>query len=323
MDVTIVILCWRNQEHLPALLRSIAGQRTSSRFDVVICHNEAESAARSVRPDAPAGLAISEVFSGANLGYGGGNNFAIAWVRQRSDPRYFLILNSDVVLHDGALDALVKWADGHPEMAVVGAVHDDPSRPGYRCFGGSRYDRTFSIITPNASPAGRGIDYVHGAAALLRSADFPAGKPFADKYFLFFEELELAARVEGMGKRIGYCPECRVSHFEGASRRRRRDDFPPEVAEYFENLNALRFTRDHHPRSLPTVLLFRVPGKFAYLCLRAQGARLVFWALAITDFLRGRVRRFPFQSGWQPGAGRDQVVDSDFPWLLRRLLRAE
>jgi N-acetylglucosaminyl-diphospho-decaprenol L-rhamnosyltransferase len=312
MDLAIVILCWRSREHLPGLLRSIAEQKTSLDLEVVVCHNEAEPTSPRVA-EVPPGLAISEIFSGANLGYGGGNNFAISCVRQRADPRYILALNSDVILHQGALEALVKWADENPGMAIVGAVHEDPARPGHRCFGGCRYNRMFSIITPNAGPSGRGIDYVHGAAVLLRGSAFPGPKVFSEDYFLFFEELELSEQARAMGKGIGYCPDCRISHFEGASRRGGHADFVPEVAEYFENLNALRYTRDRCPHYLPTVLLFRALAKPAWLCLRGDGARLRYWAMAIGDFARSRVRRFPFQVGWNLAPGRDRVVDSRLP----------
>ena len=318
MDLAVIVLCWRNEEHVPALLRSIASQKTAFAFEVVVCHNDEAPVPRLAPSDVPPGIAVHEIATGGNRGYGGGNNFAIAWVRRRAEPRYFLVLNSDVILHQDAIDAIVRWADAHPDVAAVGAVHDDPSRPGYRCYGGNRYNRAFSIIRRNATPGATRMDYVHGAAVLLRARDFPADGPFADHYFLFFEELDLAARLRAAGKAIGYCPGCRVSHFEGASRNRGHADVPPEVAEYFENLNALRFTRDHHPLFLPTALLFRVVGKAAWLCVRAQGSRLVFWALALADFSRGRVRRFPFQKGWQPRSGHDRVVDADWPGLLTR-----
>lgn len=314
MDLAIVVLCWRSQRLVPELLRSIAAQRTRFEFEVVICHNEANPGL--IAADAPAGIVVHEIVTGANLGYGGGNNFAIAWAGKQLNPRYFWVLNSDVVLHDGALDAIVGWADRNPQVAAAGAVHEDPSRPGYRCYGGCRYNKALSTITPNSSPYRHRLDYVHGAAVLLRAEVFADRPVFAEHYFLFFEELDLANRVKAWGKRIGYCPECRISHFEGGSRTRSNDDFLPEVAEYFENLNALRFTRDHAPHFLPTVLLFRGAGKFVYLCLTANRHRLVFWALALHDFFRSRVRRFPFQAGWEPMKGKDRVVDA--PWPRRK-----
>lgn len=313
MDLAIVILVWRNQQHLPELLRSIAAQETTASFEVVVCHNGVADPGASRQPlVAPAGLALSEIHTGGNLGYAGGNNFAIDAIRQRAEPRYFLVLNSDVVLGEGALQAAIAWADAHPDVAVTGAVQDDPARPGRTLYGGCRYNRALSIITPNASPDGA-IDYVHGAALLLRAEAFRGAEAFAGHYFFFFEELELAERVRARGMKIGFCPSFRVIHHEGASRTRASNDFVPEMAEYFENLGALRFTRAHHPLLLPTVLLARGPGKLLVLALRGQGTRLAFWALALADFFRRRVRRFPFQAGWQPRLENEKLVDSGWP----------
>lgn len=318
MDLAVVILCWRNREHLPELLHSIAAQRTTSSFEVVVCHNEPDPGAQAMRLAAPEGMVLREIFTGANLGYAGGNNFAIASIRKRAEPRYFLILNSDVVLLEGALQAVIDWADGHPAVAVTGAVQQDPDSPGRVCYGGCHYNKVLSIITPNAQPDAIDIDYAHGAALLLRAEAFRGADVFADHYFLFFEELELAERVRARGGQIGFCPGFRVAHYEGASRRQAAGDFFPEVAEYFENLGALRFTRDHYPWLLPTVLLFRGPGKFIVLSLRGERGRLAFWALALADFFRRRVRRFPFQAGWQPRLEKDRLVDSEWPDRVMR-----
>lgn len=313
----MVILCWRNREYLPALLRSLARQGVSMTLDVTVCHNEAkgDQAQAAQSQGWPAGLDVHEIYTGGNLGYGAGNNLALEQVRRRLSPAYFLVLNSDVVLHEQALEEALKWADAHPQVSVVGALHEDPSRPGYRCFGGSRYNRVWSLITPNEAPAESRLDYVHGAAMLLRADVFPAGPIFAEHYFLFFEELELAQRVRAMGHAIGYCPGFRVLHHEGGSRRTVHDDFVPEVAEYFENLNALRLTREHWPHWLLTVLLFRGLAKPAWLALHGQWLRLRFWALALADFACGRVRRFPFQKGWSLPPGKERLVDAKLPGM--------
>src|SRR4029453_545 len=51
-----------------------------------------------------------------NRGFGAGNNAGM----RAGSGRYFLLLNPDAWLMDGALEALVAFADEHPEAAVVG-----------------------------------------------------------------------------------------------------------------------------------------------------------------------------------------------------------
>lgn len=305
MDVAILILCWRHTEHLPALLESIAAQGDGLRHTTVVCHNEA-GVDHATGPQ--------HIYSGGNLGYGGGNNHAIAWARRTHAPRYFLVLNSDVRLGHGALEALVACADAHPEAAIIGPLLVDPRAAQAVPQRGCRYHPLLSLIRPVPADRGGRIDYLGGGALLLRAAAFPRDPVFADHYFLFFEELELARRARDAGHTLHCCADARVEHLEGATRNGiLADDYRPAVIEYFENLNALRFTREHHPACLPGVLLFRLLAKPAALCWRGQRDRLAFWRLAVGDFFRRRVRRFPFQQGWSPHSGRDATIDVALP----------
>src|SRR3990170_755604 len=189
MDVAIIILCWRFTTGLSALFDSVARQQTRYRVATVLCHNASPEEA----PETRTPPFVQTIFSGGNLGYGGGNNFAIAWARRKIAPRYFLTLNPDIVLGEGTLDALVDWADGHPGTAILGAAQADPRAPGAAPRAGCRYDPCFSVIRPVRAGEGE-IDYVNGGCMLLRAEAFP-DPVFADHYFLFFEELELAARA--------------------------------------------------------------------------------------------------------------------------------
>ena len=315
MDLAIIILGWRFYEHLPSLLESISRQESRYRFVTVVCHNAAaEGPPSGFERSAVFPIPIHEIFTGGNLGYGGGNNFAISWARNNFNPRYFLVLNNDVILTDGALDAIVGWADANPRLAAVGAMQTDLRGANPSPYIGCRYSPALSLISRVRAGERRNIDYVNGACVLLRSEVFAAGQVFDESFFLFFEELELALRVKAMGYTTDCCPHCLVVHLEGATRDGVvADDYCPEVSEYFENMNALRFTRDHYPHCLPSVLIFRSLGKFVWLLARGKWKRLVFLYLAITDFLRGRVRRFPFQRGWSPKGGRERIVDAPMP----------
>ncbi len=253
------------------------------------------------------------LWSGGNLGYGGGNNFAMAWARRTWSPRYFLILNPDVDIEWSAIERLVAHADHDPRIAISGPVQELESVQGARLRRGLRYFRSLSILK-SVDHAGARIDYINGGALLLRAAAFDAQPPFTDKYFLFFEELELCERIKGLGYRVEICEDSRVIHREGGVRGSRRDaDYCPEVAEYFENLNALRFTREYCPWWLPSVLTVRFFLKPIVLLSRGEFVRLTFWRMAIHDFFRRRVSRFSFQAGWSPQLNKESLHERIWP----------
>lgn len=316
MDVVLIILCWRYVDHLPVLLNSISRQKTQYRFATVICYNEPADETESSTEGEDGSFPIYRVFTGGNLGYGGGNNFAIAWAAKwfSPQPRYYFCLNSDITLSDSALEAIIKWADANPEQAVIGAAQKMAiSYDSLICYG-LRYNPMLSLISRVYSLKKGKIDYVNGGSLLLRRSSFPYNSIFVEDNFLFFEELELACRVKSMGYSTGYCCDSVVIHQEGSTIARvRSEDYTPEISEYFENINALRFTRDHCPWYLPTVILSRGIGKPLWLFLRKDWRRLRFWWLALIDFFAGRIRRFPFQQGWQPTNGKDRIFDAKLP----------
>lgn len=315
MDVVIIILCWRFNKHIPALLKSISKQKSRYQCAAVLCYNSAaEDAPHAFTQSMDGSIPFHQIFTGGNLGYGGGNNFAISWAKKQFSPRYFFHLNSDVLLTEGALEAIVRWADDNPGAAIIGAVQTNPQSECSQHYCGGRYNPMLSLISRVPAKKGARIDYVNGGSVLLRSAAFSDDPVFPEHYFLFFEELEMTLRVKSMGHSTGYCPDCIVLHREGTTRNGvDADDYCPEVSEYFENLNALRFTRDHYPYYLPIVLFSRSFGKFIWLLLRGKWKRMVFWYLALGDFLLGRIRRFPFQQGWCPEGGKDRIFDAKMP----------
>ncbi len=252
------------------------------------------------------------LWTGGNLGYGCANNVGVEWARRLWSPRYFLVLNPDVVIDQTALERLVAKADADPELGILGPLQQVRSGSKQVLRRGMRYFKPLSILRPVIS-SGYQIDYLNGGALLIRASALMNEPPFADDYFLFFEELEICERLRRGGYQIAACEESCVIHHEGGSRGSHHDDYVPEVTEYFENLNALRFTRRNCPWWLPSVLLMRLIAKPAVLIIRRDFLRLRFWWLAVKDFICFRVRRFPFQAGWNPALTRESLIDSAWP----------
>jgi GT2 family glycosyltransferase len=308
IDVVTVTLLWRSEASPPRALVPLSTSSISVRSLIVCNSSRGTPEEFELLEDGSALL-----WSGGNLGYGGGNNFAVAWARRTWSPRYFLILNPDVDIEWSAIERLVAHADRDQRIAISGPVQELESVHGSRLRRGLRYFRSLSILK-SVDHAGVRIDYINGGALLLRAAAFDDQPPFTDKYFLFFEELELCERIKGLGYRIEICEDSRVIHREGGVRGSRRDaDYCPEIAEYFENLNALRFTREYYPWWLPSVLIVRFFLKPIVLLSRGEFVRLTFWRMAIHDFFRRRVSRFSFQAGWSPELNKESLHERIWP----------
>lgn len=319
IDVLVVTLLWRPSE-LPERGFGVpagADSRMLPTLRSILALNGAHEdpspdESRPIPVAVDAGESI-RILSGGNLGYGGGNNAAVEWSRHCFSPRYFLFLNPDVEIDTNAIFALVKQADLEPEVAVLGPVQMVSAGGTCKVRRGLRYLRWLSVIRDVSRSVAR-IDYINGGALLVRAEALRGELPFTNEFFLFFEELELCDRMRRRGYRIAVCEESQVTHYEGGVRSSRRDpDYCPEVSEYFENLNALRFTKKYCPWALPSVLLVRLLLKPIVLLVRRDRIRFGFWWMAVKDFSLRRVSRFPFQQGWNPRLSGESLRDALWP----------
>ena len=56
-----------------------------------------------------------------------------------------------------------------------------------------------------------------GAALFVRKESFEAAGGFDERFFLYFEDMDLCSRVRSMGQRVAFYPEVVIRHLGGAS----------------------------------------------------------------------------------------------------------
>jgi hypothetical protein len=168
-----------------------------------------------------------EVVEQANRGLAAGWNAGIA----RTSGRYVLLLNSDAWLHEGALDALVAFADAHPEAAVVAPRLRNPDGTLQRSVRG--FPTLWRLATEylflrklgfNAFYGGgfdhetvREAEFLMGAVWLVRREAIEQVGPADEDFFLFSEEVDWAYRFRQAGWKSLFFPGAEATHVYGAS----------------------------------------------------------------------------------------------------------
>lgn len=169
-----------------------------------------------------------------NRGFTGGNNAildpALAWP---TPPKYFLLLNSDTIVREGAIATLIEAMDARPDVGAMGPhlVGLDGS-PQVSCFRDPspvseflRAARTGPLdrvlggwLTSSPLPHHQGpYDWTSFAAAMVRSEALREVGTFDEGYFLYFDDPDLGRRIRRAGWTIGHCPEATIVHLEGAA----------------------------------------------------------------------------------------------------------
>ena len=171
-----------------------------------------------------------------NEGFSAGNNAAIAPALASSrppPPDYVLILNPDTVVLPGALEALVTFMQGHPEVGIAGSRLEDPD--GTQQHSRFRFHSVWSeldsglrlglvtrllhkhVVAIDLVDADRASDWVAGASMMVRRQVFEDIGLFDTGYFLYFEEADFCLNARRAGWLCWYVNASRVMHYAGQS----------------------------------------------------------------------------------------------------------
>ena len=222
-DVSVVIVTYNALPWIEQSLESVRGVDT-----VVVDNGSSDGTVAFVR-ERFAEVAIVEQ---ENRGLAAGWNAGI----KRTGGRYVLLLNSDAWLDEGSLDALVAFADAHPEAAVVGPRLRNPDGTLQRSVRG--FPTLWRLATEylflrklaprtsalNAFYAGgfdhdtvREAEFVMGACMLVRREAVDAVGPLDEDFFLFSEEVDWCYRFRAAGWKVLFFPGAEFVHVGGAA----------------------------------------------------------------------------------------------------------
>jgi GT2 family glycosyltransferase len=159
----------------------------------------------------------------ANTGFATSCNDGAAAAR----GEYLVFLNNDTLPLKGWLDALVRYADDHPEAAVVGSkllFPDDTVQHAGVAITEDHNPRHIYAGFPTDHPAvnkSRRFPIVTAGCALFRREVFEESKGFDDAYVNGFEDVDLCLRIGELGHQVHYCHEAVLYHLEMATRSHR------------------------------------------------------------------------------------------------------
>lgn len=231
-DLSVLIVSYNSRHLLDTLLDGLARELAPLQAEVVLVDNAShDGSADHVAARHPW---VRLVRSEHNLGFAAGNNLAA----RHAQGRVLLMLNPDALPEPGAIarglvrlqrDARVGMAGGRliDEAGVTqpsGRLFPNLARefivlsglaarfPRSRLWGAM--DRSWA---DPAQPAQ--VDWVPGAFALMSHVLFDRLGGFDERFFLYYEEVDLCRRVQAAGYRVMLWPDLRVQHIGGASAR--------------------------------------------------------------------------------------------------------
>jgi len=157
-------------------------------------------------------------------GFGANHNAALAY----SSSQWFCVLNPDIELTVNPFPALLANLNDCGAALIAPSVFNSEGNPEDSARGFptvkqlaskllGRYDGRYALQpTQSATP----VDWVAGMFMLFRADDFKAIGGFDEKFFLYYEDVDICTRLWKAGRPVMVCPQVQVAHdAQRASRR--------------------------------------------------------------------------------------------------------
>jgi len=253
VDLSVVIVNWNARDELGKCLRSIREADSDSTETIVVDNASLDDSVEMVRREFPW---VRMIRNAENVGFARAGNIGIEAAR----GRYILLLNPDTEIEKGAFPALVRFGDENPDVGIFGPkiLNPDGSLQ-YSCrrfptlkaalfrytllgrlFPRNAYTRDYRMTDWDHSDP-RDVDWVSGAAMVIRRELLDDIGPLDERFFMYCEDVDLGYRAKQAGWRVAYYPQATVVHVIGRSTDRNANAM---IIEFHKSM--YRFFKKHY-----------------------------------------------------------------------------
>jgi GT2 family glycosyltransferase len=263
-DLLIVIVTFNVRDIVAACLESLHRFAPRRPHRIVLVDNaSSDGTLPTVRERWPD---VHVVALAENRGFAAANNVGIR--EANFDGSWIMLLNSDTVLQEGAVDALVNRAEAVPDVGAAGPRLVDGSGRPELSFGSmpgplaeARQKRLMTAYARREPWAEAEVrrrtaeehfpDWVSGACLLVRREDALSVGLLDERYFMYLEDADFCAALRARGRRILFTPAATIVHLRGQARAGARS-----VVDTGYRRAHLAFYRKHHPFWAPWLWLY-------------------------------------------------------------------
>jgi GT2 family glycosyltransferase len=276
IELSIIILNWNTQEDTKRCIDSILESRPKKSIEIILVDNASSDGSRETLPKQ---FPVCQYIQNSkNIGFGAGNNRGIPAAR----GKYVFFLNSDTIVTKESLEKLLEFADHNPDAGIIGpkllnkdgtlqySCRNFPNlgvgffrnTPLGRLFPHNRYTQDY-LLSDWDHQSVREVDWVSGAALLIRREALDKLKGFDEDFYMYCEDVDLCYRAREAGWKTVYFPDSIIYHIIGRS-----SDKAPTRMTWFFHQSMYLFYKKHYAKSTSILIRpFILPGLF----IRAAG----------------------------------------------------
>jgi GT2 family glycosyltransferase len=228
IEISVIIVGWNAKHYLELCLESLAKAPPRRSMEVLVVDNAStDGSVKMIEAKFPW---VKLIKSSENLGFAKGNNIAI----RQCQGRYIALVNPDVIVFPGCLDALADFLDENPRVGNVGprvlnpdmsiqstcrrfptlwnnfcsATRLESRFKGNRFFAGEHmfyfpHDRTLTV------------DVIVGCFSMIRRETFDEVGLLDEDLFMYGDDVDWCRRARNAGWQVVFYPGGRAIHDRG------------------------------------------------------------------------------------------------------------
>ena len=224
VTVSIVILTWNSEQQIEACLASLAQGLSAFPSEVIVIDNDSQDETRAVIKKTWSNVQL--VCNTENRGVAPARNQGIRLAR----GEYVVILDDDTVVQPRALDCLIRYLGGQPEVGLCGPKLTDAHGNLHLSCGQfptliNKLARCMpSIVARKVNHTVemadwdhrtiREVDYVIGACQVIRRRALHEVGLYDERIFYGPEDFDMCLRMRQTGWQVVYNPDAVVVHKE-------------------------------------------------------------------------------------------------------------
>ena len=210
-DLTIVTVLYDSSELINDLLKNLINFRV-----IVVDNGNNEQILKNLSNFKN----IKVISRKENLGYGKAINFAFEHVKSK----YFFVLNPDLVISEKSIYDLYTLITKNPDAGIVAPI-TEPDEDFYGLFPEKNTKKKLrpneiknqNLLKKSKIEGEICVEVAKGCALLLNSEHFEKIGKFDERYFLFWEEIDLCRRFRSMKLSVIISPSSLATHKQGQS----------------------------------------------------------------------------------------------------------
>lgn len=235
--LSILMVNWNTRQMTLDCLRSIYAETQTPSFEIILVDNgSSDGSAAAIAAEFPQVRLLAEE---VNHGFAKANNMAA----KQAQGEYILLLNTDTLVQDRAIERIFAFARSNPSAKIWGGrtVFADgslnPTSVWSRItpWSATSFALGLAGIFPNSPmfnseglggwrrDSVRQVDIVSGCFFLIERSFWNELGGFDLEFFMYGEEADLCARARAAGARPMMTPDAQIVHFGGASASRFAD----------------------------------------------------------------------------------------------------